>query len=199
MEDPSTIREFWFGTSSDDVIVSREQSRLWWHKHPDTDTSIRERFEPWLEKAVRHELDAWASTPAGRLALILLTDQFSRNMYRDTPRAFASDPLALAWCKEGLRHNVDARLRPIERVFFYLPLEHAESLLDQEQAVARFQTLIGEVDPQRRPAFVGFLEYAVRHREVIARFGRFPHRNRILGRESTAEELAFLAQPGSSF
>lgn len=199
MENPDTIREFWFGTNTDDVIVAREQSRLWWMKHPETDALIRQRFEPWLAKTVDHELDAWAGTPTGRLALILLTDQFPRNMYRDTPRAFAYDPLALAWCKEGLPHNADAQLRPIERVFFYLPLEHSESLADQDEAVARFEKLVGGLDPERRPAFEGFLDYARRHREVIVRFGRFPHRNRILGRESTPEEIAFLLQPGSSF
>ncbi|GAB3538450.1 DUF924 family protein [Noviherbaspirillum agri] len=199
MENPDTIREFWFGTSADDVVIAREQSRLWWTKHPDTDALIRQRFAPWLDRAVHHELDAWDNTPTGRLALILLTDQFSRNMYRDTPRAFASDPLALRWCKEGLQQHVDAQLRPIERVFFYLPLEHSESLPDQEQAVAYFQALVDELEPQQRPGFEGFLDFARRHREVVARFGRFPHRNRILGRDSTPEEVVFLSQPGSSF
>jgi uncharacterized protein (DUF924 family) len=199
METPDTIHDFWFGTDADDAVVAREQARLWWTKHPETDAHIKARFEAWLAKALNRELDAWDASAAGRLALILLTDQFSRNIYRDTPRAFASDALALAWCKEGLQQHVDAQLRPIERVFFYLPLEHAESLDDQDEAVTRFEALIAELEPQRRAAFEGFLDYARRHREVIARFGRFPHRNRILGRQSTAEELVFLSQPGSSF
>lgn len=199
MENPDTIRAFWFGTSTDDAVTAAEQSRLWWSKHPATDARIRHRFETCLAKAGSGALDAWLATAQGRLALILLTDQFSRNMYRDMPQAFAADPLALSWCKEGLQLGCDARLRPVERMFFYLPLEHSESLPDQEQSVALFQALMAEIEPRHKPAFQGFLDYALRHRDVIARFGRFPHRNRILGRVSSPAEEAFLAQPGSSF
>ncbi|HEY0844597.1 MAG TPA: DUF924 family protein [Noviherbaspirillum sp.] len=194
-ETPDSIRDFWFGASQDDATVAAEQSSLWWTKHPDTDRRIRERFEPWLQKAAAGELDHWAAMPRGRLALILLTDQFPRNMYRNTPQAFAFDALARRWCMEGLRDGADRQLRPIERVFFYLPLEHAESLEDQERAVSLFRALA----EQAGPGFDGYLNYAIRHRDVIARFGRFPHRNRILGRVSTPEEAAFLTEPGSSF
>lgn len=150
-------------------------------------------------QAAAHELDNWTQTPAGCLALILLTDQFPRNIYRDTPRAFAFDPLARAWCKEGLRNRMHESLRPIERVFFYLPLEHSESLDDQLHAVALFEELVTIVPQEQRNTFDGFVDYAHRHHEVIGRFGRFPHRNRILGRTSTEEELRFLEQKGSSF
>lgn len=199
METPDTILEFWFGTNPDDVAVAAEHASLWWMKRDETDRIIRERFESTLHKAARHELDAWAETPAGRLALILLADQFSRNMYRNTPASFAYDELARAWCKDGLRNNMHHALRPIQRVFFYLPLEHSESMEDQEQSVALFTELVEYAGPQGGEVFAGFLDYARRHRDVIARFGRFPHRNRILGRASTEEEIAFLKEPGSSF
>jgi uncharacterized protein (DUF924 family) len=191
MENPDTILMFWLGSNAD----AAERSRLWWGKHPETDKLIRARFASSLRKAADGDLDGWAATPGGRLALILLTDQFSRNMYRDTPNAFAFDAIALRCCKEELREDVDKPLRPIERVFFYLPLEHSESLKDQERSVALLQALVQEAGPD----FAGFLDYAIRHRAVIARFGRFPHRNRILGRASTEQEAAFLKAPGASF
>ena len=199
MENPESILEFWFGTGKDDVAVASERAKLWWIKRDETDKAIRERFEAVVRKAAQRELDAWAESPRGRLALIILTDQFPRNVYRNTPEAFAFDALALAWCKEGLRINAHHALRPIERVFFYLPLEHSESMEDQEQAVALFRELVDSVGEAGREVFAGFLDYAMRHREVIARFGRFPHRNRILGRESSEAEIAFLKEPGSSF
>lgn len=199
MENPAAILDFWFGTNKDDAAVASERAKLWWIKRDETDSTIRERFEAVVRKAAQRELDAWAESPQGRLALIILADQFPRNMYRNTPEAFGCDELARAWCKEGLRNNVHCALRPIERVFFYLPLEHSESLDDQDRSVALFRELVDSVGEQGREVFAGFLDYARRHREVIARFGRFPHRNRILGRESTEEEIAFLKEPGSSF
>lgn len=198
-ETEAAIRAFWFGAKTDDKAVAEECSRLWWSKDPAADEAIRQRFETCMMKAANHELDAWAATPAGRLALIILTDQFPRNSYRGTPRAFSFDPLARTWCKEGMRDGADRRLRPIERAFFYLPLEHSESLEDQQQSVALFEELTAKADPDHRPTFDGFLRFALRHRDIIRRFGRFPHRNRILGRISSAEELAFLAGKGSSF
>jgi len=199
MQTPNTIHEFWFGSSTDDAAVAAERAKLWWIKREETDKTIRQRFEASVLKAANHELDDWAATPTGRLALIILTDQFPRNMYRNTPQSFAFDALALAWCREGLQNKIHLALRPIERVFFYLPLEHAESLHDQEQAVLLFRELVDSVDPLQKSVFAGFLDYAIRHRDVIARFGRFPHRNGILGRVSTPDELAFLKEPGSSF
>ncbi len=201
-ETPASVLAFWFGAERDDAATAAAQAKLWWHKHPATDRAIAGRFASWLERAAAGELDAWAASPRGRLALILLTDQFPRNIHRDTPQAFAFDPLARAWCIDGLALGMDAALRPIERVFFYLPLEHSESLPDQDRAVALFETLAAEaarLAPDGRAAFEGFADYARRHRDVIARFGRFPHRNRILGRASTESERAFLREPGSSF
>lgn len=199
METQDTILEFWFGSNTDDKAVAAEQSKLWWMKHPETDKRIRQRFEAYVTKAANRELDIWSATPRGRLALILLTDQFPRNIYRDTPQAFSFDALARSWSKEGIRQGLDKSLRPIERVFFYLPLEHSESLEDQEQSIALYQALVAGAGLEEKSTFDGFLDFAVRHRNIVKRFGRFPHRNRILGRESTAEEIAFLQEKGSSF
>ena len=193
------ILDFWFGSSPDDSVVAKEKSALWWSKSPAIDGAVRQRFESSARRAAAGELSDWQSTPRGRLALILLTDQFPRNIYRDSPRAFAQDLKALAWTRDGIEQGLDLKLRRIERVFFYLPLEHSESLQHQEQSVKYFGELGSLASPEHKPIFEEYLNFAVRHRDIIARFGRFPHRNKILGRESTADELAFLAEPGSSF
>lgn len=199
MDQAQTILEFWFGTETDDVAAAKAQAQLWWKKNPQVDQEIRERFAPLLDAAVAGKLDDWLNDAHGHLAMIILADQFSRNMYRDTPRAFASDSFARAWCKAGLDNGVDHRLRPLQRVFFYLPLEHSESLDDQDRSVELCIALAQCVPEAHRELFDGYLNYAVRHREIIERFGRFPHRNAILGRESTPEEVEFLQKPGSSF
>ena len=193
------ILEFWFGSDPDDSVVAKEKSALWWLKNTQIDNEIRQRFESWVAKAAGGELWRWQTTPRGRLALILLTDQFPRNIYRDSAGAFTHDSKAMAWSLDGIKQGLDLKLRPIERVFFYLPLEHAESLEHQERSVKYFGQLVSNVGPEQKRTFQEYLDFAVRHRDVIARFGRFPHRNKILGRESTHEELAFLDQPGSSF
>ncbi len=199
METASTILRFWFGTATDDLDVAEQCGKLWWKKDAQTDARIRERFTGALDDAVNGRCDVWLNDARGRLAMIILTDQFSRNMYRETPRAFAYDHLALKWCKEGLEAGVDRALRPIERVFVYLPLEHSESPEDQDRSVELFTELANGVPEEKRKLFDGYVDYAERHRDIVRRFGRFPHRNAILGRPSTAEELAFLKQPGSSF
>lgn len=193
------VLEFWFGGAVEDDSVIAEKGRIWFHGGDAIDAEIRARFGALHEAAAVGKLDGWLVAPRGRLGLILLIDQFSRNLYRGDARAFAHDSLALGWCREGLAAGADRRLRPIERVFFYLPLEHSETLADQEQAVALFTALRVGVGVALTKPFDEFAEYAKRHHDIIARFGRFPHRNAILGRASTAEELAFLKQPGSSF
>jgi uncharacterized protein (DUF924 family) len=193
------VLEFWFGSNPDDAVVAKEQAALWWSKTSQIDEEIRERFTGLVTKAGAGELSEWQSTPSGRLALILLTDQFPRNIYRQSPQAFAYDPQALALCVHGIDRGSDLKLRPIERVFFYLPLEHAEAFEHQQRAVQYFRELVALVGAGQKPIFEEYLDFAVRHRDIIARFGRFPHRNKILRRQSTPEELAFLAEPGSSF
>lgn len=193
------LLRFWFGTASDPQQIAREQAALWWGGQPQTDALIRARWSELRAAAVRGELESWAAAPRGRLALIVLVDQFSRCLFRGSAQAFAEDARARRWCLEGLSHGVDQQLQPIERVFFYLPLEHSESIEDQRDAVALFETLLAEVPAEQHDTFAGYLFYALRHAQIIERFGRFPHRNAVLGRESSAEELEFLQQPGSSF
>jgi uncharacterized protein (DUF924 family) len=193
------ILEFWFGSNSDDAAVAKEKSALWWSKNSQIDDEIRQYFESLVLKAAAGELSDWQSTPKGYLALILLTDQFPRNIYRDSPHAFAYDSNALAWCLDGIEQGFDRKLRPIERVFFYLPLEHSELLDHQERSVSQFRELIDRIGADQKVIFAEYLDFAIQHRNIIARFGRFPHRNQILARRSTPEELVFLNEPGSSF
>jgi len=196
---PDTVLDFWFGSAGGDTAIAQAQQKLWWSKNETVDADIRGRFGDLVETAASGKLDRWAQDAHGRLALILLFDQFPRNMYRDTARAFAYDPLACKLALAGIAVDADRTLRAIERVFFYLPLEHAESPELQERCVALFTALAASVPDTDRKTFTGYVDYAVRHRDVIHRFGRFPHRNQILGRVSISEETAFLKQPGSSF
>lgn len=205
-ESSASILQFWFGTEAelkaDAATVAARQAALWWSKDAATDQLIKTRFEAELLAVSNNQRDDWAETPSGMLALILLLDQFSRNMYRDSATAFAFDELARQCCHLGLAQGYDQQLPPLQRVFFYLPLEHSEDLDDQEYAVQLFRALAKQTakdDPASKAAFDGYLDYANRHHAIIARFGRFPHRNAILGRAATAEETAFLKEPGSSF
>lgn len=198
---PSAAQEvlrFWFGDGDDAQSIARNASR-WWQANAALDAEIAQRFTALRDQAIAGQLGAWLQVPHGRLASIVLIDQFSRNLFRRDPRAFEHDASARHWCEEGLDAGADQALRPVERVFFYLPLEHSELLADQDRSVQLFTRLCDEVPAALRDPFAHFLEYAQRHRAVIARFGRFPHRNAVLGRESTPQEVAFLQQPGSSF
>ena len=199
MIDCEMILSYWFGAHPDTAALAKERADLWWSKNAEIDREIRERFESTVQSAGDGHLDPWLAEPRGRLALIILTDQFPRNIYRDSPRAFALDVQALEASLTGLDQGHDRLLRPIERLFYYLPLEHSERLAHQERSVRLIGELVSIVDADQQAIFDQYLSFAVRHREIIARFGRFPHRNRILGRSSTPEELYFLSQPGSSF
>jgi uncharacterized protein (DUF924 family) len=192
-----TICRFWFGDTTDDT--ARQQTKLWWGKNPAIDTEIKQRFETFTLAAERGELEHWAATAKGLLALILLTDQFPRNMYRATPRSFAFDAQARGYSRLGLQNGFAAQMRPIEQVFLHLPLVHSEVLADQQQAAAFCRALVDQAPVAQKASLEGTLDSTIRHHDIIARFGRFPHRNRILQRQSTAEELAFLQQPGASF
>lgn len=193
------VLDYWFGNHSNDLDVIKEKSSLWWGKNSATDQDITARFGNDLERAIKGDYNDWIDQPQGRLALIILIDQFSRNIYRNTAKAFAQDALALSLCVEGINHEFDIHLRPVQRLFFYLPLEHSESLEHQKKSLECYTGLNQSIPPEYKKAFSGFLDFAVKHHAIIERFGRFPHRNTILGRTSTAEEVAFLKQPGSSF
>jgi uncharacterized protein (DUF924 family) len=173
---------------------------MWFGDGRQHDAGIRENFGALHERASRGELHKeWAETPQGRIALIVVLDQFSRHIHRDTPRAFAQDPAAQRLAVAGVNHHIDRELIPAQRSFFYLPFEHAEELELQRLSVRCFDTLARVVAEVQRKEYEGFLDYARRHLDIIERFGRFPHRNKILGRASTPEEIEFLRQPGSSF
>ena len=189
---------FWFGDQGHADVVDKQLQQRWFVKDPAVDREIETRFAALLIPARTGTL-GWQVTPRGRLALILLLDQFSRNIHRGTAEAFAFDPAALTLCLEGLAVGDDRRCGLFERVFCYLPLEHAEDLGCQGRSVELFRSLQAEAPVALRKTFAAFYDYAVRHRDIIARFGRFPHRNAILGRPSSAAELDFLNQPGSSF
>ena len=185
------IMEFWFG----DTTGFRSE---WFQKNSAFDEKIREKFGEDLERAIAGEYDDWAETAQGRMALIILLDQFSRNLFRGSPKSFAQDKKALNLTLEGLKLGHDREISPVQRTFFYLPLEHSEDLEMQDLAMEKFTELLEEQGEEDEVAKTS-LEYARRHHLIIERFGRFPHRNEVLGRKSTPEELHFLTQPNSSF
>jgi uncharacterized protein (DUF924 family) len=186
------VLDFWFGAPGSAEFGSTRKA--WFAKDDAFDALIRERFGALIERALRGELEGWADEPRSALAQILLLDQFTRNAYRATARAFAGDARALAAASRMVGARRDEALAPFMRAFVYLPFEHAEGLAMQDEAIRLFNRLVKEA-----PECADMLGYAHRHRAVIERFGRFPHRNEILGRQSTAEELAFVKQPGSGF
>lgn len=199
------LLDWWFGAAAgadaDTTAgaVAARRNGLWFGKRDSQDAEARERFGAQVEQALAGGLGDWAGQPDGWLALILLLDQLPRMIYRNTPRAFAGDARAQALVTEGLARGFAERLPAIRQVFVYLVLEHCEDLAAQEQAVARFQALLDAAAADECELFAGFLDYAEQHREVIARFGRFPHRNPILGRPSSVAESAYLKEPGSGF
>jgi uncharacterized protein (DUF924 family) len=183
------VLDFWFGAGAATARVE------WFRKDAGFDALIRERFGELLEQALHGALDGWiAGQPAAALARIVVLDQFTRNAFRDTPRAFAGDASALAGARELVARGGDQVLTPLQRVFVYLPFEHAEDRAMQRESLRLFSALLSE-----DASTANFEDYARRHAEVIERFGRFPHRNEVLGRVSTADETAFLQQPGSRF
>lgn len=193
------ILQFWFGAGDNAGAVAAEKSALWWSKNEQVDREIATRFGATSAAASNAELDYWGDTPAGLLALIICTDQFPRNIHRDTPQAFASDEVALRFARQCVDSGMAEQLKPIERVFVYLPFEHSEALVEQQRSIALYQALVQNVNADEAEIFNNFLEFARKHYDIIERFNRFPHRNQILGRHSTTEELTFLKQPDSSF
>ena len=190
--DAQAVLDFWFGAEG-----SPEHGQVraeWFRKDAAFDAQIAQRFGGTVNTALAGGLPQWAAQPASQLARIVLLDQFTRNMFRDTAQAFAGDALALAAAREMLAQGLDTTLRPEQRVFAYLPFEHHESLAMQDESVRLFSALVREA-----PSLQNMLDYAHKHHAVIARFGRFPHRNEVLDRVSAAEERAFLQEPGSRF
>jgi uncharacterized protein (DUF924 family) len=190
---------FWFGHGPQAGASPAERQRQWFASDPAFDAALRARFGPLVDDAAAGRLDVWCASPRGRLALILLLDQLPRNLFRGQARAFATDAAASACTLAGIDAGHDRALNLIERSFFYLPLQHAEDLALQELSVAKCEALALEAPPALRDALAAGVEYAVLHRDLIARFGRFPHRNRVLGRSPTAAETRHLAEGGQRF
>lgn len=197
--DPEDILLFWFGDAAEAPANAEARMPLWFGVAPETDARIRERFGETVEAAARGELASWAGTPRPALALVVLLDQFSRNIWRGTPRAFAQDAQALAVARQAVSAGFLRQLAPIEQVFMTLPFEHAESLHAQHEAVRLCREVVRAAPPEWRPFMESFLPYAEQHHELIERFGRFPHRNAVLGRMPTPEEESYLAGGGETF
>ena len=203
MDEALEVRRFWFGKLPLTAAAVQARLALWFGADPEeqrrADELIRLRFGPLIERAAAGELAAWADSPRRRLSLILLLDQFPRQVFRGTGRAFASDRAALALTLSGMQSAADAALTPLERIFFYMPLQHAELPDAQDESVAAYRRLLNEAPAELKAVFASSLEYAELHRSIVARFGRFPHRNRALGRANTAEEEAYLRECAESF
>lgn len=199
------LLNFWFGPRPYRAAQVLQHSRIWFGEPgapeltPQTDELIRERYGALTLEAERGGLTAWESGPRRRLALILLLDQFSRNIYRGSARAYAQDLRALSLTVSGMQFGADATLDPVERLFFYMPLMHAESLDVQDESVAAFRRLLEEAPAELRATFEASLQAAIMYRDIIERFGRFPHRNRVLHRDSSREELEWLEREGKTF
>ncbi|WP_460118907.1 DUF924 family protein [Pseudomonas sp. S2_C03] len=193
------LLEWWFGTSESAKEVAAQKGGLWFGKRDSQDLEARERFGERVEQALAGGLTEWAQRPEGWLALVLLLDQLPRMLFRETPKAFSGDSRAQALVAQGIAADLDRQLLPIQRVFIYLVLEHCEHLAVQNECISRYIDLMEQQPESDRALFADYLGYAEKHQKVIAQFGRFPHRNEVLGRESTAEELLFLNKPGSRF
>ncbi|NEQ67532.1 MAG: DUF924 domain-containing protein [Symploca sp. SIO1B1] len=191
MSQVKEILDFWFGKPEE--AEYGKIRKFWFTKNPKFDQELRSRFLWVYQQAAGGELDTWRTSPDSCLALIIVLDQFPRNLFRSQPQAFASDPQALSIAQYAITQGFDQKLLPVQRWFIYMPFEHSENLEHQYQSVELFSSLKDD------PNCASGIDYAYRHLKVVERFGRFPHRNTILGRESTPEEIEFLRQPGSSF
>lgn len=204
LEKVNEILNYWFGTSKNGIDIEK-QSHIWWEKDKKVDDYIKEHFEPVLQAAaLEGKCNGWMESPRSCLALIILYDQLPRNMYRNTPQAFQFDEKALEVFQYGFEHKLDKDLGVVERVFFYMPLEHSENIDDQKLSVNLFRQLQEEALQNHLPEQVkeflqGAYQYALQHYEIVEAYGRFPHRNSILKRSSTEAESEFLKGPRSQF
>jgi uncharacterized protein (DUF924 family) len=193
------ILDFWFAETPRDAFRIDGRMTVWFGDDPSIDKKIASLFSTDIEKASNGELEDWAQTPRGRLALIILLDQFRRNIYRHSRKAFLKDHAVLKLTIHGMEIGHDRQLEPIERAFFYMPMQHSESLKVQEFSVRTFSTLAETVKPTLRATFSTFTQFAELHRDIVAQFGRFPHRNAVLGRKNTPEEEVYLDQGTPNF
>lgn len=196
---PDDVLWFWLGDVDGDGLADEALTQRWWLKDHDFDHEIGAKFEPTWQAIMAGDRQAWLDDPHSRLAYVIVLDQFSRNMFRGTARMFEGDAKALACAADGVKIGLDRALHGHERVFFYMPFMHSEDLAMQDRGVELFKGLRDHSEGRVREVVGGIVDYARQHREMIARWGRFPHRNKLLERESTPVEIEFLKQPGSSF
>lgn len=193
------ILSFWFKEQALSAPQIDRRMEIWFSEDPVFDHEIEKEFADEVDRACKGKLDHWADDPQGRLALIILIDQFRRNIHRNTAKAFSKDRMALKLCVEGAMEKKDKGLSPIEKVFFYMPLQHAESRKVQAKSVALYKRLAQAVSPTHRETFETVAQFAELHKDIVDRFGRFPHRNKLLNRENTPEEDEFLAGDSPDF
>ncbi len=198
MEQIENIIKFWFGRVEESIVPSKKRARIWFAEDAEVDTEIKSKFSDLVAKAAQDECKDWEEQSRGQLALILLLDQFSRHIYRNSAQAFAQDKQALRICLAGLAAEDDHNLSLIERVFYYFPLLHAEDLSMQTKSVEVYQQLADMALPETRTIYDSFFKFANHHYEIIQRFSRFPQRNEVLGRESTDEEIQYLKETEES-
>ncbi|GAB3477117.1 DUF924 family protein [Marinomonas epiphytica] len=192
------ILEFWFGPMQNGWPCTNKNS-IWWGGGEVLDRSIQQEFGSLLQQAANDELAAWKEEPKGRMALIILLDQFSRNIYRNQSQAFAADSLAQKYCLEGIEIGYDQTLQTAEKLFFYLPLVHSETLPNHEKAVTLFSEVVATARPEHYEHTTKFLESAYEHKAIIEEYGRYPYRNKVLGRVSTPAEMVYLASSPNTF
>jgi uncharacterized protein (DUF924 family) len=195
----AAVLDYWFGDLDQTPEYFARRTGLWFGGDPGVDEHIRRTFEGDVDDAVAGRLASWDETPKGSLSRIVLLDQFSLQLYREQPRSYDQAALALPIAERAIERGWEFVLTPAERVFLYLPFEHAEDLARQERSVALFESLVRGAPPELRAVMEGYHHWAVRHHRVVARFGRFPDRNEVFGRPSTPEELAFLASDAAPF
>ena len=193
------VLDFWFGPLDENGCASDEKAAHWWKKSAQFDAEVRDRFGPLHDAVAKRECETWLETARGTLAYVIVLDQFSRNMFRDTARAFETDPQALAAARHGVERGFDRELALAERGFLYMPYMHAEDRDSQARCVHLFTDFVASAPEAEREKLSNNIQYAKAHQDIVDRFGRFPHRNVILGRTATADEVEFLKQPGSSF
>jgi uncharacterized protein (DUF924 family) len=190
--DAVAVLSFWFGSDTLEQPIDPAFQKRWFADDPEFDREIRERFGALITAAADHQLHAWEESPRGALALVLLLDQFTRNVHRDSAQAFAADPTARDIADRALARGFDRAVPLTPRSFFYVPFEHGEALALQDRSVALFHALAAEAPPEGAKGAAMLSDYAEKHRALIVRFGRFPHRNKVLGRVGTDEETEFL-------
>jgi len=194
------VLDYWIGPAANDAAAAAQKNKLWFIKSDATDQQIADLFGPLVTVLADGLALEWAALgPRQRLAAIIVLDQFPRNLFRGSAKSFAHDPLALDLTMAGLANGDDKTLSEVERVFFYLPLEHSEQIADQDRAIQQFSGLAQDARPDFKPLCENTLAYAHKHRDVIVQYARFPHRNAMLGRTDTPEEQTYLATPGSGF